>query len=198
MKIISIIILSIFLIAGCKPSSQQSKPKHITHQQIQKWHICQNNDTGFTVAVSDGFVKVRQEKNGICFSRGSLERIAIINWDLDESVYKSYVKAFKTPENFQDAHSLLAFEELGAASEDIVNVKEIEIPNAQAFLFKTKHKRMFNQFYRTRIEIFPTCQRMQITLFFQYLPDSNAEIEAMIKSIAVESKELPEGFFSDN
>lgn len=197
MKIIGIIILSISLIAGCKPHSQPSKPKHITPQQIQKWQLCQNNDTGFAIAVADGFVKVNQEKKGICFSRGSLERMAIINWDFDKAVYKSYVKAFKSPENFQDAHSLLAFEELGAAGEDIVNVKEIGIPNAQAFLFKTKHKRMFKSFYRTRVEIFPTCQRMQITLFFQYLPDNNAEIEAMIKTIAVESKELPEGFFSD-
>lgn len=193
MKIVTMIALTILLLGGCQPAPQI---KSVSTQQLQKWAAHQNKETGFMMKIADGFKKVSEDKRGVCFSRGKLERIAMINWEMDMPVYKRYLKSFASPKNFQDASSLLAFEELGAEG-SILLVEELKLPEAQAFLFYTKHRRLWTIFYRTRIEIFSKHQDMQTTVFFQYLANTKPEIDAMIKSIVVGTQELPEDFWGD-
>ncbi|MEW6095415.1 MAG: hypothetical protein AB1567_02655 [bacterium] len=152
----------------------------------------ENPDKGFFIKLYPEYEKVAEGKEpieksirAVCYAKGKITRFAAIFWERDVAyVHNEYKRAFENPENFQDAASLLIFEELGVLGK-IIEVKKLNIKNVDAYYFQTKHKRFLTEFYRTRIEAFPKNRILQITIFFQNEKDELPKVAKMIESMKI-------------
>ncbi|MDI6735584.1 MAG: hypothetical protein QME42_05245 [bacterium] len=183
MKRLFLSLICLWLIGtGCIKSTPEQKPCNLAVEG----QVYENKDKGFFIKLYPEYKKVSEyQNNAVCFADAKITRFATIFWERDVGAVQSeYKKAFKNPENFQDAASLLALEELGVLGK-IITVEKLTIKDVDAYYFQTKHKRFLTDFYRTRIEAFPKNKNLQITVFFQNEKKDLPGVAKMIEGMRI-------------
>ncbi len=183
MKRLFLGLICLWLIeAGCAKSTPEQKPSNLDVEG----QIYENKDKGFFIKLYPEYKKVSEDQDkAVCFANGNITRFAAIFWEKDiASVHNEYKKAFKNPESFYDAASLLIFEELGVLGK-IITVEKLKMNDVDAYYFQTKHKRFLTDFYRTRIEAFPKNRDLQITVFFQNEKKDLPKVAKMIEGMRI-------------
>ncbi|MFH1563908.1 MAG: hypothetical protein ABIF11_10925 [Nitrospirota bacterium] len=182
MKRLLLSLICLWLIAGCAKSTTVQKPGNLDLEG----QIYENKDKGFFIKLYPEYKKVSENQGrAVCFANGKITRLATIFWEKDTAcVHSEYKKAFENPENFQDAAALFILEELGVLGK-IITVKKFKIKDVDAYYFQTKHKRLFTDFYRTRIEAFPKNKNLQITVFFQNEKEDLPKVARMIEGMRI-------------
>ncbi|MEW6608960.1 MAG: hypothetical protein AB1414_16190 [bacterium] len=185
MKKLFLSVLCLLIVgAGCNKPTPPTNQKLVNLEEEGQLYTSPNN--GFSIRLFPEYEKVNEDKNkAVCFSSEKITRCAIIFWAENVyAVHKEYKKAFENPEDFQSAAALLILEELGVLGEPI-KIEKMDIKDVDAYYFQTKHKKLFTEFYRTRIEAFPKNRNLQITVFFQNKEKDLPKVVKMIESMKI-------------
>ncbi|MEW6007702.1 MAG: hypothetical protein AB1595_06090 [bacterium] len=118
-------------------------------------------DYGFSILLYPEYKKVKENENGVLFSRDNEGEIAIIAFMEGSSQIKKYYS--------------LSF---GTSS--------FTLENCDSYIFTEKQKEGFREFLKTRLEIFPEKRDIQITLIAKETKKRYNKIMGILSTIKIE------------